>query len=262
MLYDARENAHVRNAVLLASGVTWILLLVQPGSMRMFNYCPETDFKTMPLTGALQMLLAMTQTGFLAAGWVLMLIAMMSPVLIAPIRHILLRTFKRRRARSIVIFLVGYAAIWITLGGVLLTIELAIDLFAPKSYLPAVAAFTFASVWQCSPIKQRCLNRCHSHIELAAFGASADCDALRFGATFATWCAGSCWAMMLFPMLLARGHVLAMAAVAVLIFAERLDNPKPPCWRWRGMEKAIRIVIAQARILLHRRPIRSCSLLY
>jgi len=44
-----------------------------------------------------------------------------------------------------------------------------------------------------------------------------------------------------------------MAAVAVLIFSERLEQPMPPCWRWRGFSKAARIVVAQARIRLHAR---------
>jgi len=35
---------------------------------------------------------------------------------------------------------------------------------------------------------------------------------------------------MLFPMLLPRGHLVAMATVAALIFSERLEQPSPSCW--------------------------------
>jgi predicted metal-binding membrane protein len=111
-----------------------------------------------------------------------------------------------------------------------------------------------ALAWQFSPFKQRCLNRCHAHGELSAFGAAADLDALRFGLAHGIWCACSCWALMLFPMLLPRGHLVAMACIAVLIFCERLEQPNPPCWRWRGLGKAKRIVLAQARISLHADP--------
>jgi predicted metal-binding membrane protein len=107
-----------------------------------------------------------------------------------------------------------------------------------------------AIVWQLSPVKQRCLNRCHAHTELAAFGVAADLDALRFGVSHGIWCAGSCWALMLSPMLLPQGHVAAMAIVAVLTFSERLEHPKPPSWRWRGLGKVSRIAAAQARIRL------------
>ena len=69
-----------------------------------------------------------------------------------------------------------------------------------------------------------------------------------------TVCAGSCWALMLAPLLLPRGHVAAMALAAVLIVGERLEPPRPPRWRWRGLGKMSRIVAAQARIRLQAPP--------
>lgn len=257
MIYEARELARVRNPVLVISAATWLLLLVEPESMRMFAHCSATGFGAIPLPASLQMLLAMSLPASLVAGWALMLVAMMSPVLIAPVRHIRLRSFTHRRARSIALFVSGYGAIWMALGCVLLAIELVVKLYAPLSYLPAAGVVLIAFVWQFSPIKQRCLNRCHAHTELAAFGAAADFDALRFGMTHGIWCAGSCWLLMLFPMLLPQGHIIAMAAVAVLIFCERLEQPMPPCWCCRGLGKAIRIVVAQARIRLHALPLGS-----
>jgi len=197
------------------------------------------------------MLLAMNPPASVAAGWALMLVAMMSPVLIAPVCDIRVRSFKRRRARSIALFVAGYAAIWMALGGVLVAAGLAARMLAPQSCLPAACVSLIALVWQFSPVKQRCLNRCHAHAELAAFGAAADFAALRFGVSHGIWCGGSCWALMLLPMLLPRGHVVAMAMVAVLIFSERLEQPMPPCWRWRGLGKVKRILAAQMRIRLH-----------
>jgi|SRR5271165_506042 len=261
MTYDARELARVRNPVLLISAVTWVWVLFEPGSM--VAHCPAPNSRPTPLPASVQMLLAMNPPASLAAGWVLMLIAMMAPVLIPPVHHIRLRSFAHRRSRSIVLFLAGYAGIWMALGGALLATALAVQLFAPQSYLLAAGVGVIALVWQFSPIKQRCLNRCHAHTEVAAFGAAADFDALRFGVTHGIWCAGSCWALMLFPMLLPRGHVVAMATMAVLIFGERLERPMPPCWRWRGLGKLTRTVVAQARIRLpvHRsgpKPFSSC----
>jgi predicted metal-binding membrane protein len=200
---------------------------------------------------SLQMLLAMNPFSLMLAGWALMLVAMMSPTLIAPILHIFERSFKRRRARSITLFVLGYAAIWMAAGGVLLTVMIMLNLLTPRSFLPALAVGLIACVWQCSPMKQRCLNRNHNHRELAAFGLAADRDALRFGITHAVWCVGSCWALMLFPMLLWEGHFVAMAAVTFLMISERLEQPRPLSWRLRLRGKLGRIVIAQTRILLH-----------
>jgi predicted metal-binding membrane protein len=259
MTDTARDIARVRNPVLVISAVTWILLLLEPGGLVIFAHCPAMISGAMPMPSSFQTLLAMNPPASLAAGWAVMLFAMMSPALIPPLCHIRLRSFTSRRARSIALFVAGYAAIWMAVGSALLAIELAAKSFAPQSYLPAVSAVLMALVWQFSPIKQRCLNRCHAHTELAAFGAAADFDVLRFGVTHGVWCAGSCWALMLFPMLLPRGHVVAMAAVAVLIFSERLEQPRPLCWRWRGLGKVKRIVIAQARIAFVGQPILAAA---
>jgi predicted metal-binding membrane protein len=250
VIYDAREFARVRNSVLLVTAATWILLLVGQSSMLMSAHCPAANCRAMPWPASFQMLLAMNPPTSLAAGWTLMLVAMMSPVVIPPLYYIRLRSFTHRRVRSTALFLAGYSAIWITVGGVLLAIELAVNLLAPQSYLPAAAVVLIAFVWQCSPIKQRCLNRCYAHPALAAFGGAADFDALRFGMTHGIWCAGSCWALMLAPMLLRQGHVVAMAVVALVVFSERLEEPKPPRWCLRGLGKAVRMVIAQARMRL------------
>jgi predicted metal-binding membrane protein len=253
MTYEPRELARVRNPVLLLSAAAWIWLLVDPGGLMMRAHCAATVSGGLPLPASLSslsMLLAMNPPASLAAGWGLMLVAMMSPALILPIGHLRLSSFKRRRVRAIVLFVAGYAAIWMAVGGVLLAGALMVGWFAPNSYPAAAGAILLAIVWQLSPVKQRCLNRCHAHTELAAFGVAADLDALRFGASHGVWCAGSCWALMLSPMLLPRGHVAAMAIVAVLTFSERLERPQPPRWRWRGLGKVSRIAAAQARIRL------------
>ena len=247
MTYDPREVAKVRTPVLIVSAVTWALLLAGPGGGGTSTHHAAGHAGAMP-SSSLHMHPAIDPPAALAAGWVLMLVAMMSPVLIWPVSHIRLRSFAHRRARAITLFVAAYAATWIALGGMLVAVALTVMPTAPQSYLPAAGAAVIAFVWQCSPIKQRCLNRCHAYPELAAFGAAADIDALRFGTTHGIWCAGSCWALMLVPMLVPSGHLVAMAAAAVLVFSERLEGARPPGWRVRGLGKAMRIVVAQARM--------------
>jgi predicted metal-binding membrane protein len=249
MTISPQERARIYIPILLISTITWVMLLVNPGSIMTLAHCPVT------VSGAslvsFKMLLAMNPPSSITAGWALMLVAMMSPTLIAPIGHIVERSFKRRRARSVALFVVGYAAIWMTAGSVLLAARLVLSSLAPQSYLPAAVVGLIAFVWQCSPIKQQCLNRGHNHSELAAFGIAANRDALRFGITHGVWCVGSCWALMLFPMLLTEGHFAAMAAVTFLMISERLEQPRPLSWRVSLRAKLMRIVIAQTRIRLH-----------
>jgi predicted metal-binding membrane protein len=247
--YEPREFGRVRNTVLLASAIAWVLLLFDSAGTALVAHCLTAAGAT-PRPASFQMLLAMNPPVSLAMGWAVMLVAMMAPVLIAPICHIRLRSFTSRRTRSAALFVSAYAAVWMALGCGLLTISLAAAWFAPQSYLPAAGAAIVALVWQASPIKQRCLNACNAHKELAAFGVAADYSALRFGLTHAIWCAGSCWTLMLFPILLFRGHLPAMAVVTVLISSERLDPPGVADWRWRGLGRVTRIAIAQTRIRL------------
>jgi predicted metal-binding membrane protein len=229
----ARERSQVRLPLLFMSAAAWIGLAAGPGGTSLHAHCTAATVAAIPS---------------LAGGWALMLAAMMAPVLIPPVRHLRDRTFARRHARGIGLFVAGYAAIWMATGALLLALALGVRRAAPGSFVPVVLATAIAMVWQFSPAKQRCLNRCHAHPELAAFGRAADIGALRFGLTHGVWCAGSCWPLMFLPLLISRGHIAAMAAVSLWLFAEQLDRPMPPRWGLRGPGKATRLVIAQARM--------------
>jgi len=79
---------------------------------------------------------------------------------------------------------------------------------------------------------------------------------LRFGVVHGVWCVGSCWALMLLPLLIGPHgpakaghymplHVAAMLLVSLWIAAERLDRPMPRAWRVRAPERAVRLVCAR-----------------
>jgi predicted metal-binding membrane protein len=243
-----RARARVRNPVLLLSAVTWLMLGFNPGGLLPVEHCGVAGFGAS--SASFQLALRLNPPASLAAGWALMLAAMMLPTLIEPIYHVTERSLKRRRLRSVVLFVLGYAGTWMAAGAVLLAAQLALSVLAPQSYLPAAVVGLVAFVWQCSPLKQICLNRGHNHHELAAFGFAADWAALRFGLVHGVWCFGSCWALMLFPMLLPQGHFVVMAAMTCLMISERLEQPARLSWRLRGPGRLIRLVVAQARLRL------------
>ena len=222
MIYDADEYARLRNAALCVSLAGWIVLLTTSR--------PSTCCFVAPVR--------LASLRLMAGDWALMLIAMMTPTLVAPVYYICLNSFARRRVRSITLFVIGYFGIWMAAGCVFFGVKFFVESCTFESYLPASVAAFIALCWQVSPIKQRALNRSHRHGSLTAFGASADWDALRLGFSHGLWCTCSCWAAMLFPMLLPRGHFAAMFAVGVLMFCERLDPPETPSWRWRGFRTA------------------------
>ncbi len=248
----ARERWQVHAPVLLMTAAAWIALLAKPGCSGVSgSCCIPTTLREGISSDSINMLMNRNPPGSLALGWALMVGAMMTPLLSAPVRHVLDRSFARRRARAVLLFIAGYAAIWVAAGVAILAVVLPLRLFLPASFGPAAAASAVALVWQCSPWKQRYLNRGHAHVELVAFSAAADLAVLRFGATHGISCVGSCWAVMLASELFPVGHVAVMAVVTLWLLAERLDGPMLPAWRFPSGGKAARLALAQARILFH-----------
>jgi len=184
----------------------------------------------------------------LVAEAALMFAAMMVPLMGAPVRHVRDRSFAARRGRAVALFAAGYALPWI--GAAVVLLAAAAWIVAVHSPVVLALAFAAVAVFQSSPQKQHCLNRCHAHPALAAFGARADLDALRFGVSHARWCIGSCFALMLLPMLFTRGHLVVMAGVTLWLAGERFERPVPPRWRWRGPARVVRIALGQARAWL------------
>jgi predicted metal-binding membrane protein len=239
MIYDPADYGRLRNAVLCLSLVGWILILIEP---RVSSCCSASEAVLSWST-----LLSVNPAGSLAKDWALMLLAMMAPTLVPPIYHIKLSSFARRQLRSAILFVIAYGAVWMTAGIVIMAVTLIATALWSRSYLPATIVGVIALIWQASPFKQRCLNRCHSHRTLSPFGWAADWDAARMGFEHGFWCTCSCWATMSVPMLLPSGHLVAMMAVAVLMFCERLDPPGTPSWRWRGFGTAWRYLILRLR---------------
>jgi predicted metal-binding membrane protein len=231
MTAAARERMRVRVPLLAAAAAAWLALALQSGAAA---HGPTHTARWTPAS--------------LAAHAVLMFAAMMLPLSGAPVRHVRDRSFASRRARAVGLFLAAYALPWIAATAVLL-LAAAWIVAARDAVVPALAVAGVA-VCQASPLKQRFLNRCHGHPALAAFGVRADLDVLRFGLSHAGWCIGSCLALMLLPMLVARdhfAHFAIMAGVTLWLAGERLEKPMPPRWRWRGPGKVVRIAAGRAR---------------
>ena len=258
-LFDARLLApwlrEPWRAVLGATSMmAWSLLAFGGGALMLPMFCSGGTLAAAPLSVAFELALAFNSPAKLASGWALMLAAMMSPLLAAPLRHVRDRSFASRRTRAMLLFVAGYLAIWMIAGAGLQAVTLAARSAVPSPLGCIGLAVAIAVLWQVSPAKQWCLNRCHRRPQLAAFGAAADRDAFSFGLNSGAFCAGTCWALMWLPLMVERGHAVAMIAVTLFVFAERLETPAPLGWRWRGAGNVLRIVAAQTRLRLARRP--------
>jgi predicted metal-binding membrane protein len=235
----------VLGAISLAA---WSVLALYGSDLALPAFCSTESLRAMPLSVSLDLALLLNSPAKLAAGWALMIAAMMSPLLITPLRHVQERSFAKRRARATLLFATGYIAVWMAAGLGLQAAALAVRWAEPAPLVGVGLATVVALLWQVSPAKQWCLNRCHRRPHLAAFGAAADRGALGYGLANGVSCVGACWALMLLPLFMVQAHLLAMAAVTLFIQAERLENPSPLAWRWRGPGRALRIIAAQARM--------------
>jgi predicted metal-binding membrane protein len=186
----------------------------------------------------------------LLTGWPLMLIAMMAPLLIRALRHVYARSLPRRRWRAVTLLTAAYAATWSAGWLLLLAVATAVQAAVPQTGAAVALGLCTAVAWQLSPAKQRCLNRHHAHPPIAAFGRTADADALQFGCRHALWCFGSCAPLMLLPLLSGGWQLTAMAVVALWIWAESFDTPAAPSWRLRLPVRAGRIIGATSRSVL------------
>jgi predicted metal-binding membrane protein len=234
----ARERARVRMPILIVSAAAWVLMAIRPCGMT-----PACHFNR----GSFAAMLA-RDTGSIAAAWGLMLVAMMLPATAAPVRHVRDRSFAHRRVRATALFLAGYGALWMAAGAALSTLALVVQSAGGGPLIWAVLVALVVALWQISPLKQASLNRLHAHPRLSPFGIAADVDALRFGLAHAGWCVGSCWGLMLLPLLFPKGHLVAMAAVSLWVWGEQLSRPAPPSWFLRSPAKAVRLTLAQAKI--------------
>lgn len=228
--------------------VAWSLLALYWSEVTLPGFC--SPGLRMPLSDSFNLAFVFNSPAQLASGWLLMLAAMTPPLIVAPLRHVRERSFVRRRTRAMFLFVIGYGAVWMIAGIGLQVMALAVQLAASDTLMGLALSAAAAMLWQISPAKQWCLNRCHRRPQLAAFGAPADRAAFDFGLTHGASCAGACWALMLLPLFVGQGHVLTMLAVMLFAFAERLESAAPLAWRWRGPGKALRIIAAQARMHL------------
>lgn len=161
----------------------------------------------------------------LVGGAVLMAVAMMVPLALSPLRHVVRASFWARRHRAMALFLAGHAGLWAVVG---LALGVGSELLASGIGRPAAVAglFAGAAAWQLGPGKRRSLVRCALTIPLAPRGRAADRDCVRYGVLVATSCIRSCWVLM--AAVAATGHALVPMLAVVLVLRYERTGRRPP----------------------------------
>lgn len=236
-----RELGRVAAPLALLAGPAWLLLALGSGGIAVPELCSSALLWSVPSVEGLRYAFTFVPPQVLAMGWGLMVAAMMLPTLAGTLGYVRARSLGRLRGRLVALVICGYLAVWLAAGPVMLGLALALHLAAPGGGQVFIAALAVALLWQVSPWKQAALNRCHRRPAIAAFAPEAYGDALRLGLGTGLWCLQSCWALMLASLLAPGWHFAAMAVVALFIWAERLEPPRPPAWRLRAPLRAWRL---------------------
>jgi predicted metal-binding membrane protein len=185
----------------LALGLAaWLLMLVQAASARGLS-CAAHDASF---------------AGDLAA-WTQMALAMMLPWTTSSLADVARRSYRERRPRAVVGYLLGYAAGWMALGALLVPL---LRSALGRDARAATVLCALAAAWALLPAHERWFALCHRRIALCPVGWRADRDAVRQGLAQGLPCVASCWPLMA-ACAAVHHHLVMMAACTALVAFEK-----------------------------------------
>ncbi|HLF79354.1 MAG TPA: DUF2182 domain-containing protein [Dehalococcoidia bacterium] len=167
-----------------------------------------------------------------AGGWTLMTIAMMLPTTL-PLLDIFRSMTRTREDRSVLlaILLSGYLAVWLAFGAgahfVDFFIHRAVDSDAwlhSHSWLLVALPLLTAGVYQFTPLKHLCLDKCRSPFSFVAErwrGISPKKNSFWLGVRHGLFCLGCCWALMLLMFAMSIGNLAWMLLLAAAMGLEK-----------------------------------------
>ena len=183
-------------------------------------------------TGGIDLTMGVAAPLFLAM-WVAMMVGMMFPAA-APMILAFERSQSRRRADGAPftptwMFIASYLAVWSFFGllgyGLAVMFEALTEetVWAADDVSRIAAGFVVAAgLYQLSPLKRVCLSRCRSPLSfMLSYWRDGRRGALAMGLRHGLYCLGCCWVLFLLLFPIGVMNAAAMAAVAVLVFAEK-----------------------------------------
>lgn len=166
------------------------------------------------------------------AGWTLMTVAVMLPTSL-PLVTLFRRMVRERpdRSRLVALLVAGYLGVWTLFGalahlGDLLVHELVerSGWLAANAWLIGAGTLLLAGLYQFTPLKYACLERCRSPMSFIAGhwrGKREALQALRLGAHHGLFCVGCCWSLMLLMFVVGVGSVGWMLVLGAVMAVEK-----------------------------------------
>ena len=220
-------EAALVGSLLGLSALAWLLTgwLAMP-EMRHGLLTGASSMTSMSSTGAA----IMPMVGLFLVTWVVMMVAMMFPA-VSPVVVTFDRWVRRtHRSRvATVMFVAGYLLVWTVSGLVVYFALVHLGPFLPSgegALRWGGGLLVLAGGYQLTPLKQMCLRHCRSPLAFVAQHAvqlrRGSLGAGRVGVVHGIYCLGCCWALMLILVLLGMMNLAWMAAVAAVIFVEKV----------------------------------------
>jgi len=164
-------------------------------------------------------------------GWTLMTVAMMLPTSL-PVLTAFHTIAGRRGDRSLLMVLVitGYLFVWtlfgivVYFGNVLLQWLARSPWLIEHSWAIAPTLLILAGLFQFTPLKYRCLDKCRSPLSFVIGhwqGRHERWQALRLGVDHGVFCVGCCWALMLLMFVVGVGSLVWMMILAIVMGIEK-----------------------------------------
>ena len=166
------------------------------------------------------------------AGWTLMTVAMMLPTSTPLVLLFYRMVAERGNAGALVTLLIGgYLAAWALFGVAVHFVSRALQTWASGNpwlaahpWVPASAIFLVAGVYQFTPWKYACLDKCRSPMSFVVqhwSGKRPAVDALRLGFHHGAFCVGCCWSLMLLMFAVATGGLGWMLLLGIVMAGEK-----------------------------------------
>jgi predicted metal-binding membrane protein len=214
--------------------VWWLAADMEMGGMDMssFRMIPAGMGLMMPTSAPW----TATEFAFVFAMWAVMMIGMMTPsatpmiLIYARVGRQAARQGKPLAASAY--FAAGYLLIWIGFAVAATSAQWALERAALLTPMMAAASDMFsgavliaAGVYQWTPLKDACLRQCQSPLLFIQRHGGFRSDllgTLALGARHGAYCIGCCWVLMALLFVGGVMNVLWIAAIAILVLAEKV----------------------------------------
>ena len=182
--------------------------------------------------------------------WGTMMIAMMYPSTV-PLFRLYSSTLgeisRSAKAARLSVLLVVYTLVWTLTGLVPLAVNTVVPLASLAGNHGALllgGVLVLLGVYQLSPFKYQCLDKCRSPFEfLMIYRRSGIRGAANMGFRFSLFCVGCCWALFALMVAVGSMNILWMALITVVLSLERTVSWGPHLARGIGVLASVSGVV-------------------